>query len=168
MRIFKEEQRFTQSWLIVLIGISLMIPLILIIKEYSKENSTMDIQEFLLTMGLILASVLPLFFFKLITRVDEKGIHYRFFPFHRKSRIIAWADIKSVHVRKYDAISEYGGWGLKGGFRKKRGKAINVSGNIGIQLELKTSKKLLIGTQKESEAKKVLENYAYKLNTEEL
>ena len=38
-------------------------------------------------------------------------------------------------------------------------KAINVSGDIGIQLELKNGKKLLIGTQKEAEAKSVLQTY---------
>ena len=78
----------------------------------------------------------------MITRIDEKGIHYRFFPFHRKEKIILWTEIQIAQVRKYDAISEYGGWGLKGGFGKKYGTAINTKGNIGIQLVLTNSKKL--------------------------
>ena len=167
MRIFKEEQKFTNSSLIILVGVSMLVPLGLIIKEYTQENATMDTPEFLLVVGLIVLSLLPLFIFRLDTRIDEKGIHYRFFPIHRKLRTIAWKDIKVMHVRKYDAISEYGGWGLKGGFRRKKGKAINVSGNIGIQLELKNTKKILIGTKKETEAKKVLENYTYKLTTDQ-
>ena len=164
MRIFKEEQRFTQTWLIVLMTMSILVPIILIIKEYTSENSTMRTVEFVSTLGTIIGVTLPIFFFKLITRIDEKGIHYRFFPFHRKFRTIQWSDIAAVYVRKYDAISEYGGWGFKGGFRKKKGRAINVKGDIRIQLELKSFKKILIGTQKETEAKKVLQNYEYKVN----
>ena len=65
-------------------------------------------------------------------------------------------------------LLEYGGWGLKGGllWKKSKGIAINVSGNIGIQLELKNGKKLLIGTQKLQEAKQVLDTYKNKLNLE--
>ncbi|MFY0629250.1 MAG: hypothetical protein JXR05_02645 [Flavobacteriaceae bacterium] len=164
MRIFKEEQRFTQTWLIVLMVVSILVPIGLIIKEYSEENSSMTTVEFLLIVGLMLLFSFPIFFFKLTTRIDEKGIHYRFFPFHSSTRTIAWSEMKSATIRKYDAISEYGGWGMKGGFSRKRGKAINVSGDIGIQLELKNAKKILIGTKKEAEAKKVLETYSLKLS----
>ncbi|MGK0329715.1 MAG: hypothetical protein ACJAXF_003214, partial [Polaribacter sp.] len=67
--------------------------------------------------------------------------------------------------RTYLPISEFGGWGLRGGFffNKGKEKAVNISGNIGIQLILKSGKKLLIGTQKESEAKSVLETYKSKI-----
>jgi hypothetical protein len=39
---------------------------------------------------------------------------------------------------------EYGGWGIKYG---KMGKAYNVSGNRGVQLEFTDGKRLLIGSQ---------------------
>jgi len=167
MRIFKEEQRFTQTWLIALLGISVMLPMILIVKEYFTENSKMTTNEFVFSLLGITVSVLFIFIFKLTTRIDEKGIHYRFFPFHRATKTILWSEINSISVRNYDPISEYGGWGLKGGFSRKRGKAINVSGDIGIQLELKTTKKLLIGTQKEVDAKKVIHTYQHKILTDE-
>ncbi|PQJ76096.1 hypothetical protein BTO13_02445 [Polaribacter gangjinensis] len=88
-------------------------------------------------------------------------MHYQFFPFHFSDRKISWNEISKAYVRTYDPIGEFGGWGLKGGniFNKSKGKAINVSGDIGIQLELKNGKKLLIGTQKEAEAKSVLQTY---------
>ncbi|PWG05518.1 hypothetical protein DIS07_08650 [Polaribacter aquimarinus] len=88
-------------------------------------------------------------------------MHYQFFPFHFSFKTISWKEIKNAHVRNYDPIGEYGGWGLKGGFpfNKKKGKAINVKGDIGIQLELQNNKKILIGTQKEIEAKQVLKTY---------
>ena len=162
MRIFKEEQRFTQPLIFVILIISSLVVVGLTTKEFVAENSNMKTVEYVTVLGTYFAVMLPIFFFKLITRIDEKGIHYRFFPFHRKFRTLLWSEIKTAYVRKYDAISEYGGWGIKGFFRK-RGKAINVKGDIGIQLELKNSKLFLVGTQKEDEAKRVLETYKHKL-----
>ena len=82
MRIFKEEQRFTQLWLIVLLAVSLIVPIAIVVKEYMQENSSMSTNELILTLSGILVSVAFIFFFKLTTRIDEKGIHYQFFPFH--------------------------------------------------------------------------------------
>ena len=165
MKIFKEEQRFTQTWLIVLLAISVLVPIGIICKEYFKEDTTMTTNEFVLTNLGILISISFIFLFKLTTRIDEKGIHYQFFPFHFKLRLISWNEISKATIRTYDPIGEYGGWGLKGGslWNKSKGKAINVSGDIGIQLELVNGKKLLIGTQKKEEAKRVLETYTSKL-----
>lgn len=165
MKVFKEEQRFTQTWLIVLMGFSLVVPLVLIIREFLKENSEFTVGGFLGVVGVLIASIVPIFFFKLITRIDEVGIHYRFFPFHFKTKQITWQEIEKAYVRIYDPIGDYGGWGLKGGFlwNKSKGIAINVSGDIGIQLELKTGKKILIGTQKKQEATSVIETYTKKL-----
>ena len=82
MRVFKEEQRFTQSWLILLMCVSLIVPIALIIQDYTKPNSSMTLNKFLGSSAIIIASGLFIFIFKLKTRIDEKGIHYHFFPFH--------------------------------------------------------------------------------------
>ncbi|MBQ4803289.1 hypothetical protein J8L88_10555 [Aquimarina sp. MMG015] len=58
-----------------------------------------------------------------------------------------WGSIKQLYIRKYDPIYEYGGWGIRMNIRGK-GKAFNISGNIGLQLEFLNNKKLLIGTNK--------------------
>ncbi|WP_181374569.1 hypothetical protein [Polaribacter aquimarinus] len=161
MKVLKEEQRFTQPWLFLILGISIMVPIGIILKEFYKENSNVSLNEVIFIIMLILICTIPIFFFKLKTRIDENGIHYQFFPFHFSFKTISWKEIKNAHVRNYDPIGEYGGWGLKGGFpfNKKKGKAINVKGDIGIQLELQNNKKILIGTQKEIEAKQVLKTY---------
>lgn len=164
MKVFKEEQRFTQLWLIVLMSVSLIVPVALIFQEYSKKNSSISTNELIGSTIAILASGLLIFFFKLKTRIDEKGIYYQFFPFHFKYKLISWNEIENAFVRTYDPIGEYGGWGLKGGafWNSGKGKCINVSGDVGIQLELTNGKKLLIGTQKKIDAKKVLESYINK------
>lgn len=157
MRIFKEEQRFTQTWLIVIIVISLIVPLAIILKEIDKLSTS----EIIISIGTIILASGLIFLFKLTTRIDEKGIHYKFFPFHLKFKTVVWNDIENAYIRTYDAISEYGGWGVRGGalWYKAKSKAINISGNIGIQLELKDGKKLLIGTNKKEQAQDVLSTY---------
>ncbi|WP_299668617.1 hypothetical protein [uncultured Polaribacter sp.] len=166
MRIFKEEQCFTQPWLLVLLTVSVIVPIVTVFQEYFKEDTKISTNSFLISIVAIVASVALIFFFKLKTRIDETGIHYQFFPFHLKLKSIKWNDIEMATVRKYDPIGEYGGWGVKGGFlwNKKKGRCMNVSGNLGIQLELKNGKKLLIGTQKKEEAINVLKTYKEKNN----
>ncbi|MBU2928505.1 hypothetical protein [Winogradskyella psychrotolerans] len=166
MKIFKEEQRFNQLWLIVILLVSAIVPISIYVKEYLEDpskNSTLELFSLIL---IVLFATGFIFFFKLTTRIDDKGIHYKFFPFHWNLKSIQWNEIDKAYVRTYDPLGEYGGWGLKGGilWNKAKGKAINVSGDIGIQLLLKNGKKLLIGTQKENEAKHVLTTYSTKIN----
>ena len=159
MKVFNEEQQFRQLWLMVLLGFSLLVPVGLIINEYIKDNTSMTNNEFLGSLIGIIASVLLIFIFKLSTRIDEKGIHYQFFPFHFSMKTLLWSEITKAEVRTYDPIGEYGGWGLRYSFNKKKGNAVNVSGDIGIQLTLKNGKKLLIGTKKKEAVSRVLKTY---------
>lgn len=168
MKIFLEEQRFAQLWLHVVLIVSFMIPLIMITIELLQANGKNNeaqvslfvlVGAFILIYGIILSM-------KLTFRIDENGIYYRFIPFHFSDRFLPWNEISKAYVRKYNAIYEYGGWGLRMGFFRKRGSAINVSGNMGLQLELKNGKKLLIGTQKEAEVERVLKTYQSKVDHE--
>lgn len=168
MRIFKEKQRFAQLWLILLMAISALVPIGIILNQYFKDPKSMSVLSLTSTILIILVATCLIFLFNLTTRIDEQGIYYKFFPFHLKQKKIPWSAISKAYVRQYDALSEYGGWGLKGGrfWNKAKGTAINVSGDIGIQLELKNGKKLLIGTQKEKEASSTLSNYQLKITTD--
>lgn len=166
MKVFKEEQRFTQVWLLVVLLVSILVPAGIILQEYLRENSQISTNQLLVSLALLIASVGIIFIFKLTTRIDENGIHYQFFPFHLKFRKIGWEEIEKAFVRNYNPIGEYGGWGLKGGFiwSKNKGKCINVSGDIGIQLILKNGNKLLIGTQQKEAAISILKTYQNKEN----
>jgi hypothetical protein len=173
MRVFKEEQRLTQTWFIIIVVISAIGPLAfgvygiikqIILKQPFGDKPMSDLGLIVFTISMLLLSIF-IFSFKLTTRIDEKGIHYQFFPIHFSLKTITWSELKVAKVRNYYPISEYGGWGLRGGFflNKSKGKAINVSGDIGIQLKYINGKKLLIGTQKQAEAKSVLETYQHKI-----
>ncbi len=168
MRIFKEEQRFNQLWLIILILVSVLIPLGIILGTYIKDPSSFSNAELITIICTLILASSVIFFFKLSSRIDEKGIHYKFFPFHLSYKFIKWNAIDKAYVRTYHPLSEYGGWGIKSGapWNKSKGKAVNVSGDIGIQLELKNGKNLLIGTQKQEKAKRIIATYKTKFNKE--
>ena len=70
-------------------------------------------------------------------------MHYQFFPFHFKSHTIRIKDINSFKAMKYSPLKEYGGWGIRFGFK---GKAYNVSGNKGVKLFLTNGKNILFDT----------------------
>ncbi|NQX76517.1 MAG: hypothetical protein HRT75_02160 [Gilvibacter sp.] len=74
----------------------------------------------------------------------------------------SWDEIESLYVREYSPIGEYGGWGYRLSFSKSTGRAYNVSGNLGIQIELKNGKRVLVGTRKKEEAEAVINYYTKK------
>ena len=147
MRIFfQEKQRFTQWWLWIIIFLSCSL-------FYLPYKADEDI-PFSLTL---LSIAIPLFFylFELRTFVTKKGLYYQFFPFHFKKYLIKIEEIEEIEALEYKPISDYGGWGIKYGFK---GKAYNVSGNKGVKIHLKNKRHILFGSQKHNEFAKSLKN----------
>jgi hypothetical protein len=83
---------------------------------------------------------------ELEVRVEPDALYVRFPPFVRRK--IPYADIRSAEARQYSPLGEYGGWGIRYG---RSGKAYNVSGNEGVQLELASGERLLIGSRRAAE-----------------
>ncbi len=162
MYIFNETQRFTQWFIWLLIAAILLLLGYCCYQWYvlgvSVDSvSPNDIGEQLLVIVCLLAVPVLFFFLRLNTQIDEKGIHYQFVPFHFSRKTISWSDIKECHVRQYSPITAYGGWGYR--LSTRNGKAYSVSGKKGIQMELITGDKILIGTQKEVGAQQVINRY---------
>jgi len=159
---FKEQQRFKQWWIwILIIGITgLMLYFViqqLILDKQVGDNPAPDVV-------ICFFSILPFLMIwlflslKLETEIRKEGIYFRFKPFHRKFKFYPWDNISKYYVRKYRPILEYGGWGIRIG-PGKYGKAYNVRGNMGLQLELKNGKRILIGTQKPEELERALNKF---------
>lgn len=81
------------------------------------------------------------------TEVRDDGLYVRFRPLTRRQRI-GWQEIVRAEARRYRPLREYGGWGIRW---SPRGKAWNVHGDRGVQLELADGRRLLIGSQKADE-----------------
>jgi hypothetical protein len=155
MNSFNESQRFKQWWLwTILIG-ALLIPIGITVWEMTHGNAKYDLTVILYGAGLPAAIVFLFIFFKLDSKLDGEGIHYRFFPLQVAMKKITWSEVSRAYVRKYSPLAEYGGWGIRFGM-KGTGMAYNIAGNMGLQLELKTGKKILIGTQMPDQMKEQL------------
>jgi len=150
---FKEEQKFTQWWLwLILIPIGVL-PVIGIYKQLITGEGFGDkpMSDFgLIIFAIITFLLLGLFFvMKLKTSIDKNGIRMSFFPFVKKK--VDWNELKNIKVVNYGFI---GGWGIR--LWTKYGTVYNIKGNKGLAIELKSGKKFLIGTQKESELSNIL------------
>jgi len=165
MKIFIEEQKFNQPLVIIIHSIAFIGVGITTYNNWPVNSTASFSQKLGAFSGLIfIALVAILFLFmKLKTRVDEMGIHNQFYPFHVSYKTISWAAIDKCYLRKYNAISEYGGWGYKFSLFGKNGKSFTTKGKIGLQLKLKNGKKILIGTHKKEELQHTLDNYKDKI-----
>lgn len=159
MVVFSEKQKFRQwwIWLALVAMISFMVYGIYqqtILKKPFGNNPAND--TVLILISLVPLIILVLFMFsELETEISDRGVSYKFFPFHWKRRTIVWGDIEKAFIRKYRPIIEYGGWGLRLGIFGN-GRLLSVSGNMGLQLILKSGKRLLLGTRKPEELEKVI------------
>tara|TARA_R110002020_G_scaffold17264_11_gene60906 strand:+ start:78 stop:563 length:486 start_codon:yes stop_codon:yes gene_type:complete len=159
MKVFTETQRFDQWWMRILLVIVLAFAISPLIFQYDTLiNSNVELVSVLVSILVLLAVFMTFWFlFKLQTRIDETGITYRFFPFQRKNRFKPWSEIQTISIRKYNPIKEYGGWGYRISFTKK--KALTIKGNKGIQIIFKNGNELLLGTQHPEKVEQIIKNY---------
>lgn len=148
--LFKERQYFRQPWLWITLTVSMALTIglpLLLGGPGIWHESYLPV--------LLLPLLLPVLFLlmRLDTEIRPEGIYVRFFPFQRRFRSFRWDQINDAQLRKYDPLGEFGGWGIRG---TGANKALNVSGDQGLQLFLKDGKKLLIGTRNPVAIEKVL------------
>ncbi len=153
--LFSETQRFKQILLWILlfaIFLTVSVPAIIGLTKQlifnqpfgSKSISTEGL--IVITIVSVIIPIIPMVLFrimKLETIITEEGIYVRFYPFQSKRKFYNWNELTKCYIRQYNPVGEYGGWGMKG---LGNNKALNISGNKGIQLETKEGDKLLIGT----------------------
>ncbi|WP_291104519.1 MULTISPECIES: DUF6141 family protein [unclassified Flavobacterium] len=157
--LFTEQQKFKQWWLwLILLAVNFVfifgIYKQMILGQPFGDKPMSNIGLFM-GFGIVLLLTILFYYFKLETTLKTDGIYVRFFPIHIKYKIYTWDMINKSFVRKYNAITEYGGWGVRYGIFGS-GKALNVSGNQGLQLVFANNKKLLIGTNKPQELSEAL------------
>ncbi len=160
---FEENQRFKQVWVwIVLLGVSAIVlytvPSAII--HQSEENPISTTNAIVLVVSvLFVIGLLALFFFaRLTTKINNDVIEITYRPLMLKPKVFRWDEIDEAFVRKYNSLWEYGGWGIRYSWK---GRAYNTSGNKGLQLILKSGRKVLIGTQKPEELEAFLKKYIF-------
>lgn len=157
--LFTERQKFKQWWLWLILLVINALFLFGVFKQVISGqqfgDKPMSNIGLLLTTGLVILLTILFINFRLDTQIKKDAIYVKFFPFHLSFKRYTWDKISKSFVRQYSPITEYGGWGLRIGLFGK-GKAFNVSGDKGLQLEFTDGKKLLIGTSKPNELKEAL------------
>jgi hypothetical protein len=155
--LFSETQKFRQWWLWLIMVFVCGIMAFVIFQIMSRQEFKSDPLPLIIIVSsgvfILLPTILLLFNMKLETQIRKDGIYVKFFPFHLSFKEYKWNDVRKSYVRQYNPMSEYGGWGLRWGLA---GKAFNVSGDKGLQLEFLDNKKVLIGTNKAEELKATL------------
>jgi len=165
---YEEKQHLNLWWLYILLGIETII--IVSILAFSKDGmSFQDLKDayFLPVFAILFPYIIIYFVTKnsLTLKISECGINYHYWPFS-KNKFVSWTQIESLYLRKYDALGEYGGWGVK--YRlwfKVKDKAYIFNDNtVGLQLILTNGKKLLFSTTKIDELTLFLINLKRKYN----
>ncbi len=151
--LFKETQRFTQWWLLLILCCIAIIPIYSIITRLSDNTPFMTNPSedwFIIIFSLFVFLIAFLFFkIKLITIIDKDEIKIIFKPFAIK--VIKWSDIKTAKIIDYGFV---GGWGIRIG--SKYGTVYNTNGNIGLAITTKSGNRLIVGTQRKNDLKKSL------------
>lgn len=150
MTSFREEQRFRQLWVWILILGGSLVPWVIAWQQLIRgrpvgDNPAPD--HVMLILLVVVGIALPIMFYnmRLIVEVREDGVYLRFWPFHLREQRFAFEDIERSYACTYRPIRDYGGWGIRFG---RKGKAYNVSGDRGVQLALAKGRRVLIGSQR--------------------
>lgn len=171
--LYTEEQRFTQWWIWVIMIISLLSVVIpfanaiytqeVLNKTTGRSMSTEEIIISGISVLVLVGLILVIFIYsKLKTKITTDYVMVSFPPFIRKWKKISSDEIENYEVRNYKPIREYGGYGIKRGF--KHGQSYTISGKVGLQLYLTNGKRLLIGTKRRQAIKFAMDKFVGKKN----
>ena len=151
--LFHEEQQFKKPWIILLVVMGLLLPIGILVSEAMKEK--LSEMELVLSLIAIIVFEIPIFVFIYLTKLEtivlNEGFGYRWWPLQRKYHMMMKDDIGEAKTRKSPAFT-YGYHWMPG-----YGWVNNVRGETGIQIKLRSGKKLFIGSQKLDQLKAALE-----------
>ncbi len=152
MASFSEKQKFNSLWGYVILSLVVMANYF-----YVSSLGAANYTYVIITVLTALAILFIFEFSHLDTKVTKQGISHKFWPYQRKETTLLWEEIKSIEITKYRPIKDYGGWGVRMGYRK--GRAFNTRGNIGMLLHLKSGKDVMVGTQLPQELYTSIKSY---------
>jgi hypothetical protein len=149
--IFVEEQQFRQRWmyfiyvlLFALLGLFIYAGITQIIFGSPFGDKPAPNFVLLLVTLFIFTLLVLLYQAKLQTLITNEGVCFRWRPFQKAYRKFAWSEINKVEIIRYGFVGY--GWRLT-----QYGTVYNVGGDMGLQLHLKSGKKVVLGTQKTKE-----------------
>ena len=150
MPLFEESQRMHRLIIIAMLMAAIIFGIVILVLQLGTEIETEIIRVLWIAWALMVLTDGAIVSVQMVTVVDQDGIVVYCRPFRFLRKQVLWSDIERIYPRQYSPLAEYGGWGIRKG---RAGFAYNMSGNQGIQLELKSGKRILIGTQQTNDFK---------------
>ncbi|MBP1929505.1 hypothetical protein J2741_002052 [Methanolinea mesophila] len=157
---FHEVQRFHQAWVWILIAFIAALGwyffLAQIVFGESPGSNPAPDWAVIVIWG-IFGVIFPIWFvmMKLETLVTSEGLAFRFFPLHLKWRVIPFSEIEYAEAVTYHPLREFGGWGIRFGWRG--GMAYNIQGDRGVRITKNNGKKILLGSGRAEELGQALQ-----------
>lgn len=81
---------------------------------------------------------------RLTTVVTDQGLYIQMQPLHYRQVDIKLTEVRTVDVITYNALNDYGGWGIRFG---KGGKIYNAQGDKAVRISYLSGTNLTIGSQ---------------------
>lgn len=162
--LLKEEQKFRQPWLWLVMLVSLgsvvaifgfgLVQQLVLGKTWGNQPMS---DTGLVAMSLVMFAftgvmVWLIWSMTLIVEVRDDSLRLHHKPLKR--RTVSYTDIAKLEPVRYRPIAHYGGWGIR---RGRNGWAYNVSGNLGVRLDFHDGTHLLIGSQRYTELAAAIE-----------
>lgn len=153
----KDKPKILSVFLVSVSGILILFMLYgliqqLVFKIQFGNHSVDDVSLCFISGGtIVFLALFTWLYFKasLEVKITKDAIFYRYYPILFRFKKVVITDILAAYIRQYQAIKEYGGWGLR--FSINAGSAVSMSGDTGLQIIKRDGKKLLIGTKKAHE-----------------
>jgi hypothetical protein len=159
--LFEETQSNTLLVIMAVVAALFFSTLCMVQIGFNKPLGNHPAPDWILILFAV-ASIAAAIFFnyqKLNLLITEDEIHISFGLLTGKT-VIRITDIKSISIRQYDAFDEFLGWGIR---YNATTSCFTVSGNKAIEVEMTDNRKILIGTQKATIAKPIIEQLSSRL-----
>jgi hypothetical protein len=141
---FHEEQRFGR-WVWAILAIITVPVIVAALGIAGRDPAALAA---ILVGPIVVAVITALFALaKLVTDVDERGIHVSFHLLW-PTRHIPLGDVQRARATEYSPLVDYGGWGVRLGWK---GWAFNTGGTEGVFVETKSGKRIMIGSRRAKE-----------------
>jgi hypothetical protein len=153
--LFAEVQKMGRWFALVIMFSANFLIGFLLVRElfFNSEVAIEGIVVLASIFALVLGITLAMMQARLDLAITLEGVYFRYFPFQRPYVFVPFASISEMYVRKYDAFSEYGGTGIKG---RRSNISYSINSSEGLQIVLKDSSRILIGTEMAEDLKDFL------------
>jgi len=156
---FHEIQHFRQIWVWIIIAFVTALGWYFFLAQivYGEPLGNNPAPDWVVLLIWAAFGILfPIWFItlKLEIVVTNTELAFRFFPLHMRWSVLPFNEIATADAVTYHPIREFGGWGIRFGWRG--GMAYNVQGDRGVRIIENNGKKFLLGSRHAEELERAV------------